>query len=251
MGRSEDRMGRAAMRLRRIGLLSACCLALLSPLPVAHAQLAVIDVASLTQLLAQAQTLMQQLQAARTQIAQAQTLYQSMTGSRGMQQLLNNVPLNYLPVNWMQLSGVAQGNAGAYPALAAGVSNALAGNAVLTPAQLTALSADERTTVTDQRQSVALLQGLVQQALSTSSGRFADIEQLVRTIPTALDQKGVLELQAAIGSELAVLQNEQTKLQVLYQAAASDELANGQKVRELVIAGHGRFAARFEPTPPQ
>jgi type IV secretion system protein VirB5 len=251
MDHSESSIGRATTRQRGMSLLSACCLTLLSPLPVAHAQLAVIDMASLTQLLGQAQTLVQQLQAARTQIIQAQTLYQSMTGSRGMQQLLNNVPLNYLPVNSMQLNGIMQGNAGAYPALAAGISGALAGNAVLTPAQLAALPADERSSITHQRQSVALLQGLVQQALSTSSGRFADIEQLVRAIPTALDQKGVLELQAAIASELAVLQNEQTKLQVFYQAAASDQQANSQRVRELIIAGHGRFAARFEPTPPQ
>jgi type IV secretion system protein VirB5 len=251
MDHPEDRRGRAATRLRRIGLLSACCLTLLPPPPVAHAQLAVIDVASLSQLLAQAQTLMQQLQAARTRIIQAETLYQSMTGKRGMQQLLNNAALNYLPVSWMQLNGVMQGNAGAYPALAAGVSGAIASNAVLTPAQLAVLSADEQTSITAGRQSLALRQGLVEQALSNSSGRFADIEQLVRAIPTALDQKGILELQAAIASELAVLQNEQTKLQVLYQAAASDEQANSQQVRELIIAGHGNFAARFEPAPPQ
>jgi hypothetical protein len=48
-----------------------------------------------------------------------------------------------------------------------------------------------------------------------------------------------------------VLQNEQTKLQVLYQAAESDERANRQRTRERVIAGQGRFAARFEPTPPE
>jgi hypothetical protein len=53
--------------------------------PSAQAQMAVIDVASITQLIQQAQTLTQQLEAARRQIAQAQALYQSTTGNRGMQ----------------------------------------------------------------------------------------------------------------------------------------------------------------------
>ena len=40
-----------------------------------------------------------------------------------------------------------------------------------------------------------------------------------------------------------------TKLQVLYQGVQADEQANLQRTRELVVAGHGQFAARFQPRP--
>jgi len=60
----------------------------------------------------------------------------------------------------------------------------------------------------------------------------------------------MLELQAAIGAERGLLQNEQTKLQLLHQAARSEQLANRQREREQIIAGQGQFASRFEPSPP-
>src|SRR5579862_5912772 len=51
--------------------------------PMAHAQFAVIDVASVGQLLQQAATLARQLQQAEAQVQQARSLYQSLTGPRG------------------------------------------------------------------------------------------------------------------------------------------------------------------------
>ncbi len=68
-----------------------CVWPLLLATRAALAQFAVIDSASLAQLVQQAQTLAQQLQMARAQLAQAQSLYQSMTGSRDMQRLLSGM----------------------------------------------------------------------------------------------------------------------------------------------------------------
>jgi len=216
----------------------------------AHAQFAVIDVASLGQLIAQAQTLLQQLDAVRTQINQAQTLYQSMTGPRGMQQLLNVGGLNYLPTDLRQLSTVEQGNAGLYPKLAASIGDAEIANAVLSPKLLASFSAQEQASINSGRRTVALLQGITDQALSNSSNRFADIQVLMRAIPAASDQKAMLELQAAIATEISVLQNDESKLQILYQVANAQERGNRQMTRELTVMGHGRFQGRFEPLPP-
>src|SRR5665213_1771771 len=185
-------------------LLLTGCASLLLAMPAAQAQFAVIDVASVAQLIQQAQTLAQQLVAARAQLAQAQSLYQSMTGPRGMQRLLDGVVPNYLPTQWSDLTAAMQGR-GAYAALGADVSGAVAANAVLSPAQLTLLSADERSQITNSRESVALLQGVSQEALLNSSNRFAEIQQLIGAIPAASDQKGMLELQATIGAEQGLL----------------------------------------------
>jgi type IV secretion system protein VirB5 len=46
-----------------------------------------------------------------------------------------------------------------------------------------------------------------------------------------------------------MLQNEQTKLQVLYQATQAQESSITQQARERVIEGHGRFETRFQPAP--
>lgn len=236
------------MRRSRSWALAACALAVLLTGRVARAQIAVIDVASLRQLLQQVQTLAQQLATARSQLAQAQSLYQSMTGSRGMQRLLSSANPNYLPTDWAQLTAAMQGG-GTYAGLSGNVNAALGGNAVLSAAQLASLSGDEQTVITITRQSVALLQALAQQALSNASNRFGDIQQLGSAIGSAPDQKSILELQTTLGTEQGMLQNEQTKLQVLFEAAQSERWAASQHERELVIAGQGSFASRFEPSP--
>src|ERR1700721_2449120 len=71
------------------------------------------------------------------------------------------------------------------------------------------------------RGNAALLQVTTQQAYATASNRFASVQQLISAIPTATDQKGILDLQARIQAELGMLQNEQTKLQTLYRAVQS------------------------------
>jgi type IV secretion system protein VirB5 len=217
--------------------------------PIAQAQFAVIDVASVAQLIQQAQTLAQQLEAARQQIAQAQALYQSTTGNRGMEQLLSGITRNYLPTNWSQLTAAMQGTGGASGTLAQQIQAAVAANAVLSAPQMAVMSSSEQSLLSNARLSVALSQALGQQALANSSGRFASIQQLIAAIPSAGDQKGILELQARISAEQGMLQNEQTKLQVLYQAAQSQAAVVAQQTREQIIAGQGSFASRFRPSP--
>ena len=46
-----------------------------------------------------------------------------------------------------------------------------------------------------------------------------------------------------------MLQNEQTKLQVLAQAGDAINAANAQRNLELSIAEQGRFETRFQPVP--
>ena len=234
--------------MKKPSLASLIALALLVSTPAAHAQFAVIDIASVTQLLAEVQTLAQQLQTARSQLSQSQAEFQSITGNRGMEQLLAGTPRNYLPANWAALQSAAQ-PAGAAGALGTEVGAALRAESLLTQAQLASLSPAAVSQVQAQRQSAALLQGLTRQALANASGRFASLQLLINAIGQAGDQKAALDLQARIVAEHGMLQNESTKLQALYQGVQADEQANMQRTRELVVAGHGQFAARFQPQP--
>jgi type IV secretion system protein VirB5 len=224
------------------------CATLIACGPAAYAQFAVIDVASVTQLISEVQTLEQQLSTARNQLTQAQQEYQSITGSRGMGQLLPAIPRNYLPQSWTTLTAALNG-AGGYPTLAAGVQAALRSNAVLSPQQLASLSPAGSAQLQAERQPVALAQSISHEALSNSSGRFAALQQLVSAIGTATDQKSILELQARIAAETAMLQNEHTKLAVLFQALEAQQWTNEVRSRELAVAGQGQFATRFRPAP--
>jgi type IV secretion system protein VirB5 len=120
---------------------------------------------------------------------------------------------------------------------------------VLSAPQLATLAPAAAAQLQSQRQSAALLQGLAQQALVNASARFAGLQQLIDAIGTASDQKGALDLQARIAAEGGMLQNERTKLEVLFQGARADERLGAQRARELVIAGHGQFDGRFQPRP--
>jgi len=205
----------------------------------AHAQFAVIDVASLTQLIQEYETLQQQLSTAQSQLSQAQSEYAAITGSRGMQNLLSGTPRNYLPMNWAQVSQVLSGSSGSYPALAASIASLVNANAVLTPAQVAALSPTEQAQLTLARQNPALLQATARAALANSSDRFTSLQQLISAIGGATDEKASLDLTARITAEQGMLQNEQTKLEMLYRVAQGQEWARAQQVRERAIADQG------------
>ena len=205
----------------------------------AHAQFAVIDVASIVQLVQQVQQLEQQVATARSQLAQAQSEYAAMTGSRGMQQLLSGTVRNYLPTDWAHLSQVLAGSSGSFPALATDIGALTAANAILSPAQVSALSPAQQAQLAAARQSPAFLQATARAALANSSDRFTSLQQLINAIGSAGDQKAALDLTARITAEQGMLQNEQTKLQVLYQVAQSQEWSRAQRVREQAIADQG------------
>ena len=197
----------------------------------AHAQWAVVDVGAIAQLIQQVSIMEQELANAERQLTQAQQQYQSITGPRGMQNLLNNVNRNYLPSSWAQIP-VAMGGA---------IQGQVNANAVLTPAQVASLSPAEQQQLAAARSNAALLQVTAQQAYATTSNRFASIQQLINAIPAATDQKAILELHARIAAEQGMLENDSTKLTVLYQAAQAQEWARKQSASEQVVASVGNL----------
>jgi len=219
-------------------VLLLAALALGSTMP-AQAQFAVIDVASVTQLVNEVRQLEQQVATARSQLLQAQSEYAAITGNRGMQNLLSGTLRNYLPTDWTQLSQVMSGSSASFPALASSVSSLVSSNAILTASQVASLSPSQQALLAAARQNPALLAAMSQTALANSSGRFAELQSLISAIGTASDQKASLDLTARVTAEQAMLQNEATKIQILYQVAQSQEWARVQRVREQALADQG------------
>ena len=210
-------------------------------MPAAHAQWAVIDVGAIAQLIQQVQLAEQELATAQNTFAQAQQQYNAITGDRGMEFLLGGINRNYLPTSLAQINAVLAGRGGAFAGLGAQINGLIAGNAILTPAQLAVLSPTEQASVSSARQNAALLQALSGQALSTTSARFANLQSLIAAIPSAHDEKGSLDLQARIAAEQAMLANDESKLQALYRTAQAQEWARDQQAREQAIADIGSF----------
>jgi len=157
--------------------------------------------------------------------------------------LLSGTVRNYLPPDWRALNDALTQATGEFGTLSQAVRTQMASNAVLTAEQLARLSPSEREQVESARRSAALLQSTTQQALAMTSGRFGSLQQLIAAIGRAQDQKAALDLQARIGAEETMLQNEQTKLQVLFQNAQAQEWARHQRTREQAIADVGSVRA--------
>jgi len=209
----------------------------------AQAQFAVIDVGAITQLIAQVRQLESALQVAQQNLAQAQQAYAAITGGRGMQLLLSGTNRNYLPATWAELTGAQNGAGGAYGALGSDVTATVQRNAILTPANTQNYSTAESSQLAARRSSIALQEALTRQELANVSARFAAIQTLINAIPTATDEKGVLDLQARIQVEQGMLENENSKLHVLYEAAQSQAETERERADEQAIADIGHLSA--------
>jgi type IV secretion system protein VirB5 len=195
----------------------------------AHAQWAVIDVNAIVQLAQEVHEMSQAVETAQNQLSEAEQQYRSMTGASGMQRLLTGITQNDLPASWAQISS----------SMSSSIQATVNDNAVLTPAEVSSLSPAEQDQVNSDRWNAALLQVAAQKAYANASARFASLQGLINAIPTATDQKQILDLQASIQAEDDMLRNDATKLTVLYQAAQAQQWAAQQSAREEAIAGIG------------
>jgi type IV secretion system protein VirB5 len=233
-----------------IATTALCALGLVAE--SAQAMIPVIDIAALQQLLQEVNAWQQQLRGMEQQINQLQQTYGAMTGSRGMQLLLplSAATRNYLPPDWATLEATLSGASSAYAALAAAVRSQLAANAVLTPADLGRFSVPLQTLLQNERQAVAGTQAFTRLAYAQSSDRFTSLQTLINTIGATVDAKSIAELQGRTQAELAMLTDESVKLATLAQVVAAETAARDLARREQVVANHGAFAARFQPSPP-
>jgi len=208
-------------------------------MPPARAQFAVIDVAAVAQLVQQVQTLAQQLATAQALLVQAQAQYAAMTGGRGMQFLLGGIQRNYLPRTGADLDVLLAGGTAGFGGLAGEVAAGARAVEVLTPGHLAALTPDERAVVTGDRQRTALAAAVSREALAAASERFNTLQGLITAIGAAQDAKAISDLQARIGAEQVMVNNESIKLRLLAQTLMAAQAQREARVRELAVQDVG------------
>ncbi len=210
-----------------VRLFSAVAIALASAACPAQG-IPVIDAANLVQTVQQVVNDITKINNQVQQISQLQNQLASMNGIRGLGTILDNPLLrNYVPaqaytlVNAVDTSGYA-GLGSTAKALrdAAMVYNC----GDLEGAARTACQA-------------ALAQpyqqkGLLQDAMNAAASRLSQIGSLMGQVDATSDQKAVLEIQARIGAENALLAHEMTQIQMLQGMADAEERIARSRDRE-------------------
>lgn len=191
----------AARRLATLVIVAATMGATAS----AQAQWAVIDASNL----AQAIVMVDQM---KTQVDQMRQEYAAITGNRNLGQILNSPLLrNYLPEQWQSIYDQVKG--GQLP----GITNAA----------LQILNAEGMTGGTAGQQrynnTLAANKAMAMQAYQATLSRLNNIQALMKQANLTEDAAAKADLTNRIGAEQAMIQNEQTRLQLM---------ANLQQVEE-------------------
>jgi type IV secretion system protein VirB5 len=238
--------------IRQSALVLVLGLASLGAAAPASAGMPVIDVANLAQAIQQVLSWGQQLEGMTQQYSelvqsyqQLQSTYNSLTGPRGMQNLLL-VPLanrNYLPMTAAQMAGVVNGTSTAYPVLSSQVQTSIQSNAILSPQGLNGLSPQAQQFVRQSRQAAATLSMLSQQTQANASGNFSNVQTLIGALGSTADTKASADLNGRIQSEQVMTQTNQIKTDALYQSVQAQQLQNAQLAREAAAKQQGAQAS--------
>lgn len=179
----------------------------------------VIDVSNIAQQIIQVGHLVTQIENMTDQLRTAQDQLRSMSGSRGLAGVIDSaydtaVDVDHLAV--LRSAGIKGGS-----------EHGLAGD-------LAALY-DEGNSNT------AKWLGQAQKSLFQAQVRFSELMGLVTKVNDSPEQKDILDLQARIGAEEAMLQNEIVKLMMIRSQAGANQALHRQKIRQMSIESSGKL----------
>ncbi|MEN5229723.1 type IV secretion system protein [Brevundimonas naejangsanensis] len=222
-------------RLHRAALAAAMALAGFAAAPAANAQWVVHDPAAFAQMVQDARNTLDQLRALQTQVEQGEALLDSLNSASGVNALASELGLpevrSPLP-DLDALRAAANGDLSALGDLADRAEAIRRGTRLHTPsaapdADVFYLEALERS---GSRTARDLALG---EAIGRSSDRRRDgLEALRSALDTAPNARAVLDLEARLAAEQALIQNEQVRLQGLALTQAAEARLEEQRARE-------------------
>lgn len=203
--------------------------------PAAFSQIPVTDGASIAQsVVQQVETIAKwklQYDQMMSQIDQAKQQYESLTGSRGLGNVMNDPILrDYLPGDWQAVYDSVK--TGGYSGLSGTARTVYDQNKVFDSCGHI-VSSEQRTACEARAVKPAQDKGFSLEAYNAAKSRINQIDQLMNKINDTQDPKGIAELQGRIAAEQANIQNEQTKLQLYAMVAAAEDKVQLQRAREI------------------
>jgi type IV secretion system protein VirB5 len=195
----------------------------------AHAQgIPVIDIANLIQTIQQVMNDITKIENQVEQIRQLQSQVASINGVRNLGNVFNSAGLNnYVPAN--AFAAVNAIDSSGYGGLTATARNLRDAGMVYNCLDLAGAA---RTSCQATLAQPYQQKGLLQDAMRAASGRLAQINSLMGQINATSDQKAVLEIQARISAENALLAHEVSQVQMLVGMADSEERIARSRDRE-------------------
>lgn len=217
------------MKLKKLLSAGAVCVALAIGSNAHATGIPVFDGAAAASNIEQMAKWVAQIQGMKNQLDQAKQTYSSMTGSRGLGNIMNNPALkNYIPADWQKVYDSVKN--GGYNGLTSTAKTIRDSNKVYDNcANLTGASKD---TCARSASKGAQDKDYIGNALDAAKGRITQIEGLMNQISGTADAKAIGELQARIASEQAMMQNEATKLQLFKMMGDAEEKLIVQQEKE-------------------
>ena len=210
-----------------VRFLAALCLCLLGG--TARAQgIPVIDILNLIQSIQQVMNDITKIDNQVQQISALQNQLSSMTGTRNLGGVFNSPTLhNYVPAQaYTAINAVdTSGYAGLTPTGRALRDFGMVYNCM-------DLAGAARTSCQALLAQPYQQKGLLQDAMQAAAGRLTQIQELMDQVNSTSDQKAVLEIQARIGAENAMLGHELSQIQMLQGMADSEERIARSRDRE-------------------
>jgi type IV secretion system protein VirB5 len=177
----------------------------------------VIDVSSLTQQILQVQHMLNQIEQLKSQLETANKELDSMSGVRGLGNVIDS----------------------AYDTAVNVDPNQVLSDAGIRGASEHGLSGDVADLYDSGNQNMAIWLGQSQKSLEQAQERFSELTGLVAEVNNSPDQKDILDLQARIGAEQVMLQNEMAKLSMLRSQAEANQAMQNQRVQQMRVASSG------------
>jgi len=173
-----------------------------------------------------------------TQINQMKQQYTALTGARGLGDILNNPALReYLPEDWQGVYDAVKN--GGYAGLTGQAQSIYEENKIFDGCAHLGISA-ARTACEAQAVKPSQDKASALAAYDKTKERLQQIDQLMQRINTTQDPKSIAELQGRIAAEQAMIQNEQTKIELYKMVSEAEERIHDQRERELIAKENAR-----------
>ncbi len=166
-----------------------------------------------------------------SQIDQMKQEYQSITGVRGLGDVLSNPALrDYLPDDWQGVYDSVK--SGGYAGLSGRAGQVYNDNKIY---DTCVNHTNEQSRISCEAQAVKGAQdkAFALDAYDKAKERLGQIDALMQEINRTQDPKSIAELQGRIAAEQALIQNEQTKLQMYSMVASAEDRLQQQRQREI------------------
>lgn len=176
-----------------------------------------------------------QLSQMQKQFDQLQSTYNNMTGSRGFSNVLNSATIKQarrmLPQTAESLLN------GSYGDFAKSIDSIKHETSTLDSSAFSSSHAADQWN--EDLNKAANNKALSMEAYNSAKQRLDNLESLISQISSTNDQKAIMELQARIGAEQGLIQNEMAKIQSMSMLVAADKQISEIQARDVSIRTSG------------